>query len=339
MPEPIGSVYLDQPRARGAHPPAKRGARTAIAAQLALIGLLGLTIGGFLVLVRAAFGGPEPMVDAVQAALDDPDARDKIQIEVETTIEEQLLGPELIELAEIYEIDHEAEIAEWAAAVLEDPEFGDAVADLTSDVHRRVFVAGGSATVDFGPLSEIVVAHAHETAPALAPLLPPGRDIATFDSSALPDLSGPMGALDRAITIALMSAFALPLALVVHTRRHRVVAWTGQWLFAIALVVGVGAIGLPVLAGQMTGSVIVETAVRPEAIRLLAPAGLIGAIGVGMATFAAVWNRREKRKVAQEGAAAWLEVVEPPPAALPASAELEMARRGLVDGSRHLTNI
>ena len=193
--------------------------------------------------------------------------------------------------------------------------------------------------IDVGPLTEIVLAHANETAPALAPLIPSGGQIVAIDTDGLPDLTAPMAELDRAVTIAFMAGVALPLALLVHDRRHRVLAWTGQWLIGVGILAGLAAIGLPVVAGQVTGSRIVEIALRPEAMRLLAPAGVIGAIGMGLASVGALWSRREKRRVTEEGAAAWLEVVEPPPAALNGSDSFDLARRGLVDANRHLTSI
>ena len=338
MPEPIGSVYLDQPRPRRAQPTPERRGRSAMAALLGLIGIVGLTVAGVLVGVRTAVSSPDPIVAAVQRTFEDSDSRAEITAELAMAIQSSLLSPELLEAAEGYGIDHQAEIDAWAASVLDDPEFGDAVGDLVIDIHGRIFTAVDPDPVDVSRLTDIVISRATATAPTLAAFLPPGGQVIIIDASDLPDLTQPMALLDRTILIALLSGVCLPLALMVHDRRHRVLAWIGRWLLVVGLVLGVAAIGLPWLAGNLTGWATAEAALRPSSMRLLAPAAVAGTIGIGLMSLAAVWRRRDRRMVAQEGAAAWLNVVEPPTMAA-VSSSLEPAHSGLVEGNRQLTNI
>lgn len=338
MPDPIGSVYLDQPRPTRAPPTPERRTRAAMAVPVAFIGIVGLTVAGLLVGVRSAIATPDPIVAAVQSTFQDPESRAEITRELATAIQASLLTPEVLEAAEAYGIDHQAEIDAWAASVLDDPEFGDAVGDLITDIHGRIFIAVESEPVDIGPLTDVVRSSAEEVAPSLAAFLPPGGRVIMIDASDLPDLTGPMALIDRAILIALLSGLGLPLALIVHDHRHRVLAWIGRWLLVVGLVLGAASIGLPWLAGNLTGWVTAEAAVSPSSIRLLAPAAVAGTIGIGLMSLAAVWRRREKRKITWEGAAAWLEVVEPPVMAAP-QPSFDLARRGLVEGDRHLTNI
>lgn len=338
MPEPIGSVYLDQPRPSRPRSDPKRRGRATIAAQLGFIGIVGLTIAGLLAGVRHLVSSPDELVDAIDTALEDPESRAEIEDELAIAIRESLLGPGLLEAAAAWGVDPETEIDAWTAAVVADPAFSDAIADLIVDIHGRVLIEADAEPVDVGALTEIVISAATDTAPGLAFFLPSDAEVIHIDGSDLPDLTGPMSALDQAIMMALVTGAALPLAILVHHRRHLVLSWVGRWMLVVGIALAGGAVGLPWLAGRLTGWVTAEAAVKASSLRLLAPAAVAGIIGMAFASMGAVGRRHEKRKTAQEGAAAWLDVIEPPPTAA-SSPSLDLARRGLADGSRHLTNI
>ena len=105
MPEPIGSVYLDQPRPRRAPPIPERRARAAVAVPMAFVGIVGLTVAGLLVGVRSAIATPDPIVAAVQSTFQDPESRAEITRELATAIQASLLTPEVLAAAELYGVD------------------------------------------------------------------------------------------------------------------------------------------------------------------------------------------------------------------------------------------
>jgi hypothetical protein len=244
----------------------------------------------------------------------------------------------MLTAAELFAIDADSEIEAWTTAVLDDPGFIPAVADLLTEVHGRIFIEAEPGSVDASPLTNLVVAVAHETAPTLAAYLPPDEQVVTIDAANLPDLTRPRSLLDKALLVALATGVALPLAALVHDRRNRVLTWVGRWLLVVGLLAAVAAVGLPWVAGEITGWVTAETAVRSSSLRLLAPAAIAGTLGMGLVSLTALARRRATRTTTREGAAAWLDVVEPAPT-VQTSPSLPLANRGLVDGSRQLTNI
>ncbi len=120
----------------------------------------------------------------------------------------------------------------------------------------------------------------------------------------IPDLTGPVGLLNRSLLALGFASLALPLAAVVHPRRHRVMAWAGRWLLVMGLVAACLAVGLPFIAEQLTGSSIVEVSIRALSGRLLAPASVAGIAGMGFTAVAVIHKRRETRSAADEGTAA-----------------------------------
>jgi hypothetical protein len=338
MHQQIGSVYLDPPRPVRTRPTTERRTRAVAAGHLAFVGILGLTVAGLLFGVRTLVSSPDPAGHAVERALDDPASRAEIESHLATAIRDNMIPAEALTAAELYAIDVDPEIAAWTAAVLDDPDFIPAVADLLAEVHGRMFIEAEPGPVDAGSLTSLVVAVGQESAPTLATFLPPDGQVVIIDAADLPDLTEPRSLLDRALLIALAAGAALPLAALVHDRRQQVLTWVGRWLLVVGIFAGVAAVGLPWVAGQTTGWVTAETAVRSWSLALLAPAAIAGTLGMGLVSLTALARRRATRTTTREGAAAWLDVVEPTSMAQ-ASPSLALAHRGLVDGSRQLTNI
>ena len=137
----------------------------------------------------------------------------------------------------------------------------------------------------------------------------------------------------------LLVMLLIPVGFVVHPHRHRMAAWVGRWLLVLGLVSGLAAVGLPYLAGSVTGYQGAAIAIRSISLRLLAPAAVTGIVGMGLASFGAVLKHREQRRVADEGAAAALGYDEPPLWPPSTSPKLDLASRGLVDANHPLTNI
>lgn len=334
-----GSVYLDAPRpGRSRTPSPRRQRRTTVAALAAMIGMLGLTVAGLLAAFQSIASDTGPLVEAIDTTISDPDSRAEVEADLAAAIRTGLLGSRFTEAAELWGVDVEGETGRWAAAVLDDDRFAAALADLVTELHSRIFVEPVSGPVDTSELTAIVIAAADESAPGVAPFLPTEARLITIDGADLPDLTGPTTFVDRAILVALASGAALPLALLIHDRRHDVLSWAGRWLLAVGLGLAVTAVGLPYMAGLVTGWTTAETATRALSLPLLVPAGLAGIVGMGLVTVAAVARRREERRLASEGAAAWLDVIEPAPIGAAASPSHDLGRRGLVDGGRQLTS-
>ncbi len=337
-----GSVYLDAPPpSRYRTLPRRRvhGTRTVAAGILATIGLTALTAAALLIGVRALITDPTPLVDAVDGALDQPAVREELQVEVAAAIESDLIGDELISAAAAFGIDVPAEATRIAELVLDDPAFRTAVENLVVEIHHRVIVESDPTDIDLTPISTAVIAVIQTQSPQLSVILPPENAITSVSADALPDFSGPMGQVGRLITLASLIALALPLAMVLHPRRHLVLTWIGRWLLAAGLGAAVLAVALPHIGAALSGRSIVEAATRTASLRLLAPAGIAGISGMAVASVAGIARNRERRLVVDEGAAAALGVDEPASVTSTTPEELDFTRRGLVDVSHPLTNI
>ena len=336
-----GSVYLDTPARTSRRPPerAVNATRVMLAGLCAAIGLFGLTAATIIVGVRALVLEADPVLDAFEATLDDPLARAELEQEVATAIESGFVGIELTEIAEVYGLDVPAEAERVSSSVLDDPGFRAALNDVITDVHSRVVIEPAAGDIDLAPISDAVLAVIERVAPDLAAIIPAGSTLWTLDAGSIPDLTGPARILNRSLSAALIAIIGMPLAAALHPRRHRVAAWLGRWALTAALVGALAAVGLPYLGGRITGWSTVEVAIRASSLRLLAPAGIAGVLGMGLASLAAVAASRERRKVVEEGAAAALGVNEPELWQQSAQPAGDLPRRDLIDAGHPLTNV
>ncbi len=338
--QPTGSVYLDAPRpSRRPAPTPARGPRTILAGFLLCIGFLGLTVGVTFGGARVVLRDPTTLADAIDTSLDDRLVQDEIEQELASAIESSVLGESSDPVVNTLGIDVSAEALRLAPLILADPAFQSELSDLIVDGHARVLLDPTVEPMDLTPLTATIVTVIATESPDVARLLPPGSLIVSIESDTLPDLTGPMTTLDQIITSALLISLAIPVAAVIHPRRHRVLAWSGRWLLTTGFMSGLAAVGLPYLAGNLTGYVTIEIVVRALTVRLLGPAALAGILGMAMVSVAAVLKSRERRRLADEGAAAALGVNEPMIVASPTNPHLDLAQRGLVDVNHPLTNI
>lgn len=339
---PVGSVYLDAPVPARFRPTPRnpvRMARVAGAALLALVGMTAVSAASLAYGVRSLVGEPGAVTDAVDGAFDDYRVHREIEAEFVATIMSELVGAETSVAVADFGVDVEAEATRIAGTVVDDPMFRAALRELVAEVHQRVMVAPDATPLDLQPLTDAVVATIETESPALYAVLPENPQMTPITTDDLPDVAATMGPADRALLASIGGLLALALAAGLHPRRHRVVTWTGRWLLAAGLAAGILAVGIPWLGGHLTGWATVEVAARSISLRLLAPAGLAGLVGMGLVSVAAVAQTRERRRVSAEGAAAALGVDEPPIPAVPTSPALELARRGLVDTGERLTNV
>ncbi|MEO0492740.1 MAG: hypothetical protein AAF081_04910 [Actinomycetota bacterium] len=339
MLQPTGSVYLDAPRPTVAAPPRRgEGARRAVAGILLAIGLLSLTIAALLGAFRVMIHDPETVMTAVDTALDDPAVRTEIELEIADAISESMFGDQLVALLATYGIDVDAEADQIAPLVLDDPAFRTALDDLVTTTHTRVLLEPTDEVLDMTAITQAVRDLIAREIPEAEAVLPPESALFQVSADQVPDLTGPVDALDRAALAVATGGLFVPLALIAHPRRHRVAAWVGRWLLLLGLVAALLAVGLPYLGGRFTGLLSVEVAIRALSTRLLAPAAIAGIIGMGLASAAAILQKREESATLDEGAAAALGFDEPL-FDLQSSREMELSQRGLVDVSHPLTNI
>lgn len=342
--EPTGSVYLDAPRTTSRRPtpePATiRGPREVAAVALGLVGILALTVAALLGSIRVLVNDTETLPNTIDAALDDPEVRADLEAEIATAIQETLFDPELTAQAARFGIDIETEAATLAPSILDDAEFRAALSDLISETHARVLLEPNDAPIDVTPLTTAAIAVIEREVPEAAAVLPADNVLFVVTPEQIPDLTGPVELLDRGLMALGVAGLALPLAAVVHPRRHRVMAWAGRWLLTMGLVAACLAVGLPYIGANLTGYSIVEVSIRALSGRLLAPAAVAGVVGMGFTAVAAILKSREKWSASEEGAAAALGFDEPPlPGVIAVSPQMDLAQRGLVDVSKPLTNI
>ncbi len=341
MLQPTGSVYLDAPRPPRRRPePPPAGPRVIVAGLLATVGIACLTAAAVLGVFRVLAHDPEIVVAAIDGALDDPAGRADLEAEIAAAIDESLLDEELAASLAAYGIDVDAEADRIAPMVLDDPAFRAALNDLTIRTHERVLLESTTEPLDMTEITAAVRAIIVREIPEAESVVPDSRTLYIVTADQLPDLTGPIGLLDRAALAVAIGGLLLPLAYLAHPERHRVVRWVGRWLVLLGLLTGFAGYALPRLASRLTGSELVEIAARDLADRLLVPAGVIGALGIAVIVAASLLRHRKPKSAADVGVAAALGGFDDPwPVASAASQDMELAHRGLVDVSHPLTNI
>ncbi len=341
MLEPTNSVYLDPPRSPRVAPTPRsthRG-RAVVAGVFIFVGLLSLTVAATLSGLRAMVHDSEALSDAIDTTLDEPVVQEEIEREIADAIEKGLLDLDDNALVTVVGLEVSVEVERLAPLVIADPAFRAELRAIFIEGHQRILFEPSTATLDFSPITAAVLGVIERESPELARIVPDENLLLTIDGDRLPDLTAPVAGLDRALMIALVFSLAIPLAAIIHPHRHRVLAWVGRWLITAGMAGGLAAVGLPYLAGNLSGYTAVEVAVRALTVRLLGPAVVAGIVGMVMVSAAAVLKSRERRRIADEGAAAALGVHEPPLITTQASPQLELSQRGLVDAGRPLTDI
>lgn len=341
MLQPTGSVYLDAPRPPRRQPaPEPAGPRVVVAGMLATVGILCLTAAAVLGVFRVVIHDPDTVVGAINGALDDPAGRADLEAEVAAAIDDTLFGEELTASLIFYGIDIQTEATRIAPIVLDDPDFRAALTDLAVTTHERVLLESTDEPLDMTAITAAVRAIIVREIPEADAALPDSRTLYIVTADQIPDLTGPIDLLDRAALAVAIGGLLLPLAYVAHPERHRVVRWVGRWLLVLGLIAAGAALGLPWMASRVTGSELVEIAVRDLGTRLLAPAAVAGIVGIGLVVAATILKHRKPTSATDVGVAAALGGFDDAwPMPTTASQEMELAHRGLVDVGHPLTNI
>ncbi len=341
MLQPTGSVYLDSPVRPPRRPPVPRisRARSLLAGGCVVVGLVALSLAAALAGLRLLVLDPEPILDALEATLDDPGARIDLETRAATAIEQDLVGEELVAVAAAYDLDVNEEARRLAPFILDDPTVRDELRALVTDLHSRIVIERDPSSIDLRPLTSAVLAVIERDSPRLAAIAPVDSVLWGIEPDSLPDLTAATALFDRLGLLTLVAVVLLTVGALAHPRHHKVVGWVGRWVLVFGLVCAVAAIGLPYLGSRLTGWYSVEIAIRATSLRFLAPAGMAAIVGMGFVSLAAVAHRREKRKVIEEGAAIALGYDEPPVWRHAPSPTLDLSSRGLVDANHPLTNI
>ncbi|GJM38520.1 MAG: hypothetical protein DHS20C19_18870 [Acidimicrobiales bacterium] len=336
-----GSVYLDRPIRQPDRRPTKRRrlSRDFVASLCIFVGLVSLGLAVVVAGLQSFVFDSDPLVSAFEDTLDDPAARAELEREVAAGIEQGLVGQDLTAIAAVYGLDVIAEANRISLTVLDDPTVRTELLTLVEDAHGRVLVESTDADLDLQPISLAVLDVVERESPRLASIIPPDATLWMVDSSAFPDFSWIAALAGRVQSSLLLGCLLLPLGVAFHPHRHRAAAWIGRSLLIGGLVGALIAVGIPYVAGSISGYSAVEIGVRSMTLRLLAPAAIAGMIGMGLVSLAAVLRHREEARIANEGAAAAFGYDEPPMWRQPAKPTLDLAQRGLVDVNHPLTNI
>ncbi|MEM9466931.1 MAG: hypothetical protein AAGA90_16280 [Actinomycetota bacterium] len=341
MLQPTGSVYLDAPRPPSRRPaPEPTGPRVVVSAVLAAVGLVCLTIAATLGLFRALVHDPDTIMGSIDEALDDPAGRADFEAEIAAAIGGTMFGEELSQSLAAYGIDVDAEAERIAPMVLDDATFRAALTDLVITTHDRVVLESTDEPLDMTAITSAVRAIIVREIPEADAVLPASSTLYIVTADQIPDITAPIDLLDRAALAVAIGGLLLPLAYLAHPERHQVVRWLGRWLLVLGVVAGGAALGLPWMASRVTGSELVEIAVRDLSTRLLAPAAVAGIVGIGLVFTASMLRSRQPSSVADVGVAAALGGLDHA-WTIPTTEtkEMELAQRGLVDVSHPLTNI
>ncbi len=338
MLEPTGSVYLDTPRERTVRPNHSSRRRVVSAAVLGFIGIASTMLAGLLAGVHYLVAEPEPILAAIDAAIDSPLARDELHEEISSAVADNLIGSETAEAAGLYGIDVAAESNRVADAILDDPAFRSALDDFIVTIHGLALIDSEGAQVDFTPVTDAALSVLSHESPQLFDLASPERQIIMFDTESIPNLSAPMQFVDRALLVALVGMLGLPLAAAVHPRRHRVVAWIGRTLLVAGTIVGGLTAAVPYIGGMATGWSTAEIALRAAVHRFVVPSVTAVVVGLTLMTIAAVLKKRQNMETSREGADVALGIGQFPGSEPPVGL-IGIPDRGLVDAGRTLTNI
>ena len=337
-----GSVYLDTPRAPSRRPSATptAGPRVGVSAILATVGLVCLSIAALLGVFRAVIHDPDTVMGSIDQALADPAGRADLEAEIANAIDGTLFGEDLAASLAIYGIDIAAESQRIAPIVLDDPAFRASLTDLVTVTHERVLLESTDEPLDMTAVTSAVRDVIVREIPQADGILPDTRTLYIVTAEQIPDLTAPIDWLDRAALAVAIGGLLLPLAYLAHPERHRVVRWVGRWLLVLGVAAAATALALPWLAERVTGSELVEIAVRDLSVRLLAPAAVAGIVGIGLASAASILKNQGTESATDVGVAAALggldDAWQIPTAG---SQDMELAHRGLVDVSHPLTNI
>jgi len=338
MYEPTGSFYLDTPRTQPSRKAKKRSPRVVAGSFLAVIGIASMLLAAVLAGLHFLVVDSSPTIAAVDSAFVSPAARAELHRELSSSIVDRMVGPEVGAAAAIYGIDVTQEADLVVDKIIDDPNFRSAFDTFVVQAHDQMLVDSAGPAANMSPVTDAALEVIHSASPRLSVLISPNSEILMFDTSSLPDLTTQVSLADRLLVYALLGMIAIPLAALVHPRRHRVLAWVGRAWLITGLASAAGTVVMPYLVGRLTGWSTVEIAIRAALIRYLVPASAVALVGLTAMTAAALWRHWEITRTSREGATAALGAGLVPGSA-PAHGLLDLASRGLVDAGRPLTNI
>jgi hypothetical protein len=228
--------------------------------------------------------------------------------QIATAVQQQLLPPGTTSSTTLHIND---DLRQAGMELTRTPEFRDAYAKAVRDLHRFIFIDRTQAPVlELSPLVPVLRKEAIELNPAYAELLPEQAPLRVVITDQAPDLTGFKRSVDRRlVSLAMVAAGAVALAMLVHSRRPAALRRIGTWLVAFALLQGALALLLPVIASGLPGnaSVVGEQIARSLMPRLIAPAIALLVFGIGALICARRWQRLHDKRNERTGASAFLD--------------------------------
>jgi hypothetical protein len=280
-----------------------------------VIGLLGATASYGALAVKGLVVDSDVAADAASRAMGDARVRDLLVDETADAVRDQLIGAEGLRTLESLGIDPNPDTRAMAEAVVAAPEFRTAFVATVRDLHHVVFVERGPAPViDATPVIAVARLTAIQRNPAYAEVLAPtGTLRVTVPMDDLPDLTGLGDGLDgRAMPLGLGALGVAAAGIAISSTRARALRRAGGWCAGVGLLQAAVAFLLPIGAGSIggDGGPIAEAIARTLLPRLLVPAAMISAGGVGLIIAGWRWQRSYDRRHERAGAAAFLEAEE-----------------------------
>jgi hypothetical protein len=291
--------------------------RRRIGNLLLVAGLCGATTAYGALALKGIVVDSDIAASAANRAIADPRVQTLLIDQTADAVREQLVGPQALATLRSYGYDPTSDIDAMAAAVVAAPEFRGAFVTSVRELHRAVFVDRSAAPViDATAVMDVARQTAVDLNPDYAELLPPATSLrVTIPAADLPDLTSLGSGLGgRSTSLGALSLAAAVAGVALHSARGRALRRAGGWCLGLGLAQSAIAFLLPVAASGLGGEVgpIAEAIARTLLSRLLAPAAIIGGVGVGLMLAGWRWQRWTDRRNERIGAAAFLEVDEQP---------------------------
>jgi hypothetical protein len=253
------------------------------------------------------------VVDASDTVLQDPAVQHRVAGWVSTAVYDQFLmrdpqAKQVVLALQSFNIDVKADSRVIADRLVASPTFRTVFSSSIGAMHHYVLVdrSGPPPTIDLSPIVPTVREIAISVRANYAALPDVPMDIrVAVPRSALPDGTWTSRTItaDRLRTAATLVILAMLAAIVVHPNRPKALRRVGRFFVGLGLGQVLVVLALPLAIGRLPDDAapIASALLGVLRPRLLAPAGLVVAIGVGLWVAGRQWRRAEGHRRADEG--------------------------------------